>query len=1011
MTKLHDESPRFARNDGEHFTRNDGMGTLTKLHQLAELGQAIWLDYIRRHLITSGDLQTLVDEGLRGVTSNPTIFEKAIAGSTDYDEALRRLVDEAKTVSEIYEALALDDIQRTADILRPVYEQTGGADGYVSLEVNPNLAHDTNGTIAEARRLFAALGRPNVMIKVPATPAGIPAIETLIGEGINVNVTLIFSLAHYEVVAEAYLAGLEEYAAAGGDVSQVASVASFFVSRVDTAVDRALEERGETSLQGKIAVANSKLAYARFKKIFSGERWDRLAALGGRVQRVLWASTSTKNPLYPDTWYVDSLIGPHTVNTVPPATLNAYRDHGTVASTLDVGLAEAKAQLRFLASLGMTEGAAPGMTGGATLGMADGSAAGLGVDLDAITQQLQDDGVAKFAQSFESLMATIAEKRDRLLAGWQGQEAHLGAYQALRLPRLRSGQVRSGQALVDTAVAEMREERILPRIWAHDHTVWKSEPTEITNRLGWLHIAEAMIENVPRLEKLTEDARAAGYTHVLLLGMGGSSLASQVFRKTFGVRDGYLDLAVLDSTDPGAVLAYAEELDPARTLFIVATKSGTTAETLSFFKYFYNRTIEAVSAAQAGEHFVAITDPGTNLVDLAERYDFRATFLNDPNIGGRYSALSYFGLVSAALVGVDVPLLLDRAMSVTCGSESCVALADNPGARLGAILGELAKAGRDKATFAISPDIVSFGDWVEQLIAESTGKEGTGILPVVREPLGPLEVYGNDRLFIHLRMEGDATHDAAMAALEEAGHPVVRVNLRDRYDLGGQFFLWEIATAVAGHRLDINPFDQPDVEAAKGLARQMIAEYAESGTLPSVEPAILTGEALHEFLAQEIPGFPSTLLRAGARNDGVVYAQPGDPEGGAGRSYVTLQAYVQPTPRTDEALAALRLRLRDRTQLATTAGYGPRFLHSTGQLHKGDAGRGLFIQLTADDTRDVPIPNKAGEPDSSITFGVLKMAQALGDRRALLDAGRRVIRFHLGEDVVGGLKRLTEALA
>jgi len=934
---------------------------MSKLRQMAELGQAIWLDYIRRAFIMSGDLQALVDDGLRGVTSNPTIFEKAIAGSTDYDDTLQRLVDEGKTVEQIYEALTLDDIQRAADVLRPVYDRTNGADGYVSLEVSPNLAYDTEGTIAEARRLFAALDRPNVMIKVPATAEGIPAVEMLIGEGINVNVTLIFSVAQYEDVAEAYTVGLEKLADAGGDVSRITSVASFFVSRVDVAIDQALEEIGEDvpsegdgvpsewpseghgALQGKIAIANSKVAYARFREIFGGERWERLAAQGGRVQRVLWASTSTKNPLYPDTLYVDSLIGPDTVNTVPPATLNAFRDHGTVALTMETGFDEAHAQLARLAKVG--------------------------VDLDAVTQKLEDEGVTKFAKSFKSLMAAITEKRDQLLAGWQDQTARLGAY----------------RAAVDAALAEMRENLVIARIWAHDHTVWKPEPAEITNRLGWLHIAEVMLEQVPRLETLVEGVQAAGYTHALLLGMGGSSLAPEVFRKTFGVKDSYLDLAVLDSTDPGAVLSHMERLDPDRTLFIVATKSGGTVETLSFFKYFYNWVADALGEDQAGEHFVAITDPGTKLVDLAEEYDFRTTFLNDPNIGGRYSALSYFGLVPAALVGVDVPTLLDRAMAATCGSESCVTLDENPSARLGAILGELAKAGRNKVTFATSPDIASFGDWVEQLIAESTGKEGKGIVPVVGEPLGPPEVYGPDRLFVHLRLADEDIHDAALKALEAAGHPVVRLNLKDRYDLGGQFFLWELATAVAGQRLGINPFNQPNVEAAKMLARRMVAEYTEKGALPTGESAPLTAEALREFLAQA--------------------------QAGSERGYIALQAYVQPTAETDAALTALRRRLRDQFQMATTVGYGPRFLHSTGQLHKGDAGNGLFIQFTADAPRDAPIPDEAGAPDSSISFGVLKLAQALGDYRALTDVGRRVIRFHLGKDVVGGLNELLEALS
>lgn len=922
---------------------------MTKLHDLIDLGQSIWFDYIRRSFITSGELQALINQGVRGVTSNPTIFEKAIAGSTDYDTDLRRLVDDGKSVQEIYETLALDDIAQAADLMRPIYEETGGADGYVSLEVSPTLAHDTGGTIADARRLFATLGRPNVMIKVPATPAGIPAIETLIGEGINVNVTLIFSLDHYKAVAEAYITGLEKLVAAGGNPARVASVASFFVSRVDTAVDRALDEIGDSKLQGKVAIANAKVAYAHFCEAFGGPRWEKLAAQGARVQRPLWASTGTKNPHYSDTLYVDSLIGPHTVNTVPPATLQAFLDHGVVASALETGIDEARADLARLAEFE--------------------------VDLDAITQKLQDDGVASFAKSFESLMASIAEKRSRLLAEWELQSVSLGSY----------------QEVVDAALDEMVEDCAVARIWAHDHTVWKPEPAEITSRLGWLHTAEVMSEDYARLEGFVEDVRAAGYTHALLLGMGGSSLAPEVFRKTFGVAPGYLDLAVLDSTDPGTVLAYAEALDLTRTLFIVSTKSGGTVETLSFFKYFYNRVADVVGADGAGEHFIAITDPGSKLADLAGRYKFRATFLNDTNIGGRYSALSYFGLVPAALVGVDVPRLLDDAIGMACSTESCVAARENPGALLGAIMGDLAEAGRDKVTFVTSSQIASFGDWVEQLIAESTGKEGKGILPVVGEPVGSPEIYEDDRLFVYLRLEEDGTYDSAVQALEDAGQPVVRLRLKNLYDLGGQFFLWEMATVVASHRLGINPFDQPNVESAKVLARKMVSEYAEKGSLPAGESAPLTKAALDDFLSQAQLGDPSTL------------------PSGSGRGYIAIQAYVQPIAETDAALQALRTQLRDRLKLATTVGYGPRFLHSTGQLHKGDAGNGLFIQFTAEAPQDVPIPDEAGSSESFISFGVLKTAQALGDRQALLDAGRRVIHFDLGDDVAGGLRKLIES--
>ena len=902
---------------------------MTRLNELNQAGQSVWLDYIRRAYIASGELQAIIEAGVTGITSNPSIFEKAIAGSSDYDADIQRLVMTGRGTTGIYEALALDDIGRAADLLRPVYERTAGRDGYVSLEVSPELAHDTAGTIADARRLFAALGRPNVMIKVPATPAGIPAFQTLISEGINVNVTLMFSLAHYEAVAEAYLRGLEARAAAGGDLSRVASVASFFVSRVDSAVDKALAAAGNQQLPGKIAVANAKITYQRFQAIFTGPRWQKLAQAGAQPQRVLWASTSTKNPAYSDTLYVDELIGPHTVNTMPLNTVDAFLDHGTVAETLTAGLDEAQAQLAQLAELG--------------------------IDLAAITEQLQVAGVDAFATAFRGMLDSVARKRAQIAAAGSPIQAQLGAY----------------QAAVDQALAQMAAADVLKRIEQRDYTVWRDDPAEIRNRLGWLDAPAGMGTTVPRLQALRQTLLAEGYSDVLLLGMGGSSLAPEVFYNIFGGDPAGLRLAVLDSTDPGAVLAQAARLNPATTLFIVATKSGGTVETFSFFKYFYNWTVDALGAEVAGAHFVAITDPGSKLQAVAGQLQFRDTFLADPNVGGRYSALTFFGLLPAALVGVDVAQLLDRAQAVR----------KDDGATLGAILGALAKAGRDKVTFVTSPALANFGDWVEQLIAESTGKDGTGILPVVGEALGDPAVYGADRLFVYLRLAGadaaQGAHDAALAALAAAGHPVVTIRLHDLYDVGGQFFLWELATAVAGHLLGIQPFDQPNVESAKVLARQMVAAYHELGRLPEDTPAPLSSTALRAFLAASRPG-----------------------------DYIALQAYVPPTPATTAALNALRLALRDRLHLATTVGYGPRFLHSTGQLHKGDGNNGLFIQFTADVLQDAPIPDEAGAAASGMSFGVLIQAQALGDGQALRDAGRRVIRFHLDTDVVGGLERL-----
>lgn len=555
----------------------------------------------------------------------------------------------------------------------------------------------------------------------------------------------------------------------------------------------------------------------------------------------------------------------------------------------------------------------------------------------------------------------------------------------------------SYDALIQTGLENLERKEVIRRIWDGDHTVWKPDPGEISNRLGWLRIAPAMEAQREEIEAWSASVRGEGFTDALLLGMGGSSLAPEVFSRTWGAKPGFLRLAVLDSTDPDAVLGHARALDFRKTLFIVSSKSGGTIEPLSFFKYFYNRVLDAEGPEEAGRRFVAITDPGSGMFDLATRCGFRRAFLNDPEIGGRYSALSLFGLIPASLLGVDLRTLLERAQNAARESGEAVPAAGevNDAARLGVALGELARVGRDKATFVLSEEILAFGDWLEQLIAESTGKEGRGILPVAGEPLGDPDSYGSDRVFVHLRMDGDAADDAALRELEKRGHPCVVLRLGDRYDLGGQFFLWEMATAVAGHCLGINPFDQPDVEAAKVLARKMTEAFHAEGRLPELNPRLeeggirvygdvaarTAGEALDRFLGRGRPG-----------------------------AYIALQAYLRPCGETDKVLRTLRTVLRDRTGLAATVGYGPRFLHSTGQLHKGDAGRGLFIQFTADAAEDAEIPDEAGSPQSSLSFGVLKEAQALGDRQALLDGGRPAIRFHLGGDAAGGLRKLAEAM-
>ncbi len=937
------------------------------LVEIMKLGQSIWYDNIRRAMLTSGDLARKVEEDdLRGVTSNPTIFEKAITGSTDYDEQLRTLVEAGKSVSEIYEDLVADDIARGADILRSVYDRTDGLDGYISLEVSPRLAYDTAGTIEEAERLFRRLARPNVMIKIPASQEGLPAIEESIYRGVNINVTMIFSIENYTQVAEAFIRGLERRAAEGRSVDHIASVASFFVSRVDTAVDADLERRATNaatpaekamyeSLLGRAAVANAKLAYQKFKEIFHGDRFSALRAKGAQVQRCLWASTGTKNPKYSDVLYVDNLIGPETVNTVPPATYTAIRDHGRAALTLEEGIAECHA---LVARLGE-----------------------IGIDLKAVTEKLQRDGLTAFVNSFDTLAESIEAKRDAILSGIQERlTARLGKY---------------GEA-VNAALKEADKADVMRRLWRKDATLWKDDESHqkiIGNSLGWLTVPDEMIGVEDDLIAFAEQMRAE-FRHAMVCGMGGSSLCPEVLRQTFGRQDGYPELLVLDSTDPDTVSRLAAQIDPARCLFIISSKSGTTTEPLAFYKYWYEEAGRV--NGNPGEGFLAVTDPGTLMEKMATEDKFRRVFLNPSDIGGRYSALSYFGILPAALMGLDIKKLLDRAERIVHACAPVVPATENPGARLGAIIAECARAGRDKLTIIADPRVASFGLWVEQLLAESTGKEGSGVVPVAGEPLAAPAVYGDDRLFVSISVgKLDSDTEAKLKALEAAGHPVVYRTLTDLYDLGEEFFLWEIATAFAGWRLRINPFDQPNVQESKDATRELLEAYARDGRLQEQTPVAADG-GLTIYADESTRAQLSATSLSEVLKSHLARAGAGD--------YIALLNYIEETPEHEAVIQQIRTHLRDATRCATTTGYGPRFLHSTGQLHKGGSDAGLFLQITAPDTADFPIP---GQP---YTFSVLKEAQALGDFRALTSRGRRALRVDLGADVLAGLERLRQLI-
>lgn len=552
--------------------------------------------------------------------------------------------------------------------------------------------------------------------------------------------------------------------------------------------------------------------------------------------------------------------------------------------------------------------------------------------------------------------------------------------------------------LVKGTLAQAAQEQVVARIWRKDAKLWKNEPEHqqiISNSLGWLEVPGEMLEVADDLIAFSREIRDAGFTAVMLCGMGGSSLCPEVFRQTFGKQDGYPQLFVLDSTDPDVLASLNNQIDVERCLFIIASKSGTTTEPLAFYRYWYD--VVRRRKSNPGDSFVAITDPGTRMVEMAQADKFRRIFLNRSDIGGRYSALSYFGMVPGALMGVDIKKLLERAAEMFGGCSPEVPIHENPGAWLGAIIGECAKAGRDKLTLVAGSEIAALGLWIEQLVAESTGKEEKGILPVNGEPLGPPSVYGDDRVFVSIAVQGlDQGTASKLEALQAAGHPVIYRKLKDSYDLGEELFLWEFATAFAGWTLRINPFDQPNVQESKDATRELLEHFMREGTLPEQE-VLVRDDDLSIYAAQDRN---KTRLSSASLRDALkghfARLKRGD--------YIALLAYFEEIPEIEAALQATRVYLRDATKCATTVGYGPRFLHSTGQLHKGGPDTGVFIQLTARDRVDLPIP---GEP---YTYSTLKQAQALGDFRALAQRGRRAIRVDLGADVIAGLGKLQKLI-
>lgn len=919
---------------------------MNRIAKLQELGQSLWYDNIERRMLENGEMAAMIERGdISGVTSNPSIFHNAISKSTDYDSALKTMAWAGWSAQQIFTQLSVEDIRAAADLFLPLYEKTNGGDGFVSLEVAPTLADDTTGTIAEAHRLWNLVNRPNLMIKIPATKAGIPAIRKCIADGLNINTTLIFSLDRYEEVIDAYMSGLEDRLAARKPVTGIAAVASFFVSRVDTKVDKMLlnlpaAAEGSTidpkSLLGKAAIANARLAYARYLTQFTSPRFEKLREAGAAAQRPLWASTSTKNPNYRDVMYVEELIGPDTVNTVPPQTLTAFAKHGSAVVKLGWDVAEDQAVMDQLAEAG--------------------------IDMDVVTRELEEEGVGSFAKAFRDLLSTIEERRTAALA-------EIGPF----------------APLLPARIVQMDYDRVVERIFAIDDSLWSNNPkdqAEIRNRLGWLVSPTTSQVLLPSIRHLAADCLNAGYDHALLLGMGGSSLAPEVLRLTFGVGEvdqkPALDLMVLDSTDPAQVAAAAKNSPLEKTLFIVSSKSGTTSEVMAFLDYFW-RQAESKLGVKAGEHFIAITDPGTKLESIARERGFRGVFHGDPMVGGRYSALTSFGLVPAGLIGMDLDLLLKKANWMLAQCQPGMPSGRNPGLVLGTLLGDAAKLKRDKLTIIADTGYESFGSWLEQLVAESTGKQGRGIVPVDLEPEAPVDGYAFDRLFIYLKSSGE--HEPFAENLRAAGHPVLTFSLNSPYDLGAEFYRWEFAVAVASSVLEVNGFDQPDVQDSKTRTEKKINAFREKGSLDEPK-TIWEGETGRAF-GVKVKAYESANTLREVVKTFIESSKDGD--------YIAINAYLPRDDRTMKRLQKLRKSILLSTGRATTLGFGPRFQHSTGQLHKGGPASGLFLQITTDAEKDLEIPNQG------ITFATLERAQALGDLEALTNRKRRVLRVHLNK--------------
>lgn len=944
---------------------------MNQLKELTASGNSVWYDGMRRSLATSGLLKRLVEEdGVTGVILGLSSFEKALGGTDEYDEDIARLRREGRGEEEIIAALAASDARCAADELFRAYEASGKTDGMVSVWLPPHTLNDIEKTAEAAKRLLDSIGRPNISVRVPATASGIAAAEELVYSGVSVNLTEVFSVSRYQSAAFSYVKALERRVRAGRPVDSVFGCVSVPISPVDVEMAAVVEDalKRITShdtvailreLSWRVALYNAKLVYLKHEDVFRGKTFHDLEKNGARPQRIVWEGTLPKGAHLDALLYAEGLCGGKTITAMALETMLAFRERGAVKERLKEGQAPAHKALKELDDLG------------------------LGLDLAA--SRLQEAALRDESALWEGLLKTVSER---------GAEALLGRPSLAPAPALWTG------ASLD-AVRTLADGDFPARLWAKDESLWARSADDavkrtIRNALGWLSAPAMMEELKGGLFTFAEEVRKAGFTECVLLGMGGSSLAPLVFGETFGPRRGYPRLTVLDTTDPEAVLGVAEgreRVEITRKLFIVSSKSGSTIEPLSLFEYFYS-ILKGIKGERAGENFIAITDPGTALEGFSRKYSFRRLFLNWRDIGGRFSALSYFGLLPAALSGIDVGSILRHALIMRAAVEPSVPPLKNPGLQLGALLAGFYNEGRDKVTFFLSDEISAFALWIEQLMAESTGKEGRGLIPITGEPVGKPSEYANDRVFVDISLKKtDEAVSRKLDALSKAGHPVLRFTLRDPYEIGAEFLRWEVAIAAAGMVMGINPFDQPDVESSKRLAMERLGrgaekEHHEWAVLGSKLLKVHFGRAAKTGIKEK-----TSLKEALGAFLGLVRE----------REYMGLLPYFNPMDKKAGAsFGRIRKALRDKTGAAVLFGWGPRYLHSTGQLHKGGPDSGSFVIIAHGAVKDAPVP------ESHFTFSGLERSQAFGDMEALDSRGRRVILVDLKDPSEKSVKEAVE---